>query len=136
HPEVNLSFIHSRSNAGKLVYEVHKDLIGDTTLRFTDSLALAEDGSSTIDCLFLCLGHGESSRFLQEHTIAGSIRIIDLANDFRLEKDRVQTALNREFVYGLPEINKAAIRLAKDIANPGCFATTIQLGLLPLAKAG
>lgn len=136
HPQVNISYIHSRSNAGKYVYEVHKDLIGDTDLKFTNSLSLGLDGAQDIDCLFLCLGHGESTKFLQENKVADSIKIIDLANDFRLQKDRVQQAINREFVYGLPEINRDAIRSAKNIANPGCFATTIQLGLLPLAKAG
>lgn len=130
HPQVNISFIHSRSNAGKAVYEVHKDLIGDTTLKFAGELA------QNIDCLFLCLGHGESTKFLQENKIADHIKIIDLANDFRLKKDRIQDSINRTFVYGLPELNKAAIVSAKNVANPGCFATTIQLGLLPLAKAG
>lgn len=130
HPEVHISFIHSRSNAGKYVHEVHKDLIGDTDLKFSNELL------QDIDCLFLCLGHGESSKFLHEHTVSSHIKIIDLANDFRLQKDRVQQALNRTFTYGLPELNKDEIIHAKNIANPGCFATTIQLGLLPLAKAG
>ncbi|GAB3010099.1 N-acetyl-gamma-glutamyl-phosphate reductase [Niabella terrae] len=130
HPQTTISFIHSRSNAGKFVYEVHKDLLGDTDLKFTDRI------EQDIECLFLCLGHGESTKFLQENVIAESITIIDLANDFRLRKDRQQTAINREFVYGLPELNLQAIQTAKNIANPGCFATTIQLGLLPLAKEG
>lgn len=130
HPEANIRFIHSRSNAGKYVYQVHNDLLGDTTLKFND------DVLQDIDCLFLCLGHGESTKFLQENAIDSQIKIIDLANDFRLQKDRIQKSINREFVYGLPELNKAAIINAKNIANPGCFATTIQLGLLPLAKAG
>lgn len=130
HPNVEIVFIHSRSNAGKFVYEIHKDLIGDTTLKFSSDII------QDIDCLYLCLGHGDSSKFLQENTIAPHIKIIDLANDFRLSKDREQDALNRSFVYGLPELNKEAIKTANNIANPGCFATTIQLGLLPLAKAG
>lgn len=130
HPQVDIVYIHSRSNSGKFVYEVHKDLIGDTTLKFSGEII------QDIDCLFLCLGHGESTKFLKENTIADHIKIIDLANDFRLIKDRNQQAINRQFVYGLPELNKAAIREAHNIANPGCFATTIQLGLLPLAKAG
>ncbi len=130
HPMVNIAFIHSRSNAGKFIYEVHKDLIGDTSLKFTGTF------TQDIDCLFLCLGHGESTRFLQENKIDGRIKIIDLANDFRLKKDSVQNATNRTFVYGLPELCRDEIKKANNISNPGCFATTIQLGLLPLAKAG
>lgn len=130
HPQVNISFIHSRSNSGKYVYEVHKDLLGDTELQFSDEV------KQDIDCLFLCLGHGESTKFLQETTLADTIKIIDLANDFRLHKDKVQESIQRSFVYGLPELNMEEIRGARNIANPGCFATTIQLGLLPLAKAG
>ena len=128
HPNASLSFIHSRSNAGKPVYAVHQDLIGDTELLFTDKL------SDDIDVLFLCLGHGESKKFLTENKIASSIKVIDLANDFRLE---AQSSIgNRQFVYGLPELNRDKIKSAQNIANPGCFATAIQLGLLPLAKAG
>lgn len=130
HPEVSISFIHSRSNAGKFVYEVHQDLVGDTYLLFTDTI------SQDIDVLFLCLGHGESTKFLKENSFKDTIKIIDLANDFRLQKDRKQTAFSREFVYGLPELNREIIKPAKNIANPGCFATAVQLGLLPLAKAG
>jgi N-acetyl-gamma-glutamyl-phosphate reductase len=132
HPQVSVSFIHSRSNAGKLVHTVHQDLIGETLLEFTDNLTPLSDGS--IDVLFLCLGHGESKKFLAENTIADTIRIIDLANDFRLQAQ--SSAGNRQFVYGLPELNKEKIKSAHNIANPGCFATAIQLGLLPLAKAG
>jgi N-acetyl-gamma-glutamyl-phosphate reductase len=128
HPGVELSFIHSRSNAGKFVYSVHHDLIGDTTLKFTGEL------NDDIDVLFLCLGHGESKKFLKENNLAENIRVIDLANDFRLAADRQLD--NRNFIYGLPELNREDIRNAKNIANPGCFATCIQLGLLPLAKAG
>lgn len=130
HPNVNISFIHSRSNAGKYIYQVHQDLLGDTELKFIDKV------SNDVDALFLCLGHGESKKFLSENPIASSIKVIDLANDFRLQKDSVQPTLDRTFVYGLPELNKEAIRLAQNIANPGCFATAIQLGLLPIAKAG
>ncbi len=130
HPEVEIVFIHSRSNAGKFVYQVHSDLIGDTDLVFTNEI------SQDIDVLFLCLGHGESTKFLNENTFEASIKIIDLANDFRLRNDRIQKSFNRSFVYGLPELNKEEIKTAANIANPGCFATTIQLGLLPLAKAG
>lgn len=128
HPYVSLSFIHSRSNAGKPVHSVHQDLLGDSDLEFSGEL------SDDIDVLFLCLGHGESKKFLTENKIADKIKIIDLANDFRLQGSA--SIGNRYFVYGLPELNKEKIRAAQNIANPGCFATTIQLGLLPLAKAG
>jgi len=128
HPGSVVSFIHSRSNAGRPVHSIHQDLLGDTDLVFTDQL------SQDIDVLFLCLGHGESKKFLAETPIAPSIKIIDLANDFRLKKDAVQG--ERTFVYGLPELNREAIKTAGNIANPGCFATAIQLGLLPLAEAG
>ena len=130
HPNVEVVFIHSRSNAGKFVSEVHRDLIGDTDLKFSGELL------QDIDVLFLCLGHGESTKFLNENNFDDSIKIIDLANDFRLVKDRRQDGFNRTFVYGLPELNRDEIKTAQNIANPGCFATTIQLGLLPLAKAG
>lgn len=132
HPNVKLSFIHSRSNADQPVYNVHQDLMGETELRFTDSLALlVEDG---LDVLFLCLGHGESKKFLAEHAIDERVKIIDLANDFRLAGSAKLGA--RSFIYGLPELNREQIKKANNIANPGCFATTLQLGLLPLAKAG
>jgi N-acetyl-gamma-glutamyl-phosphate reductase len=128
HPGVEIAFIHSRSNAGKPVHTIHQDLLGNSSLTFTDTI------SQDIDVLFLCLGHGESKKFLTENKLADHVRIIDLANDFRLS---VQSSLgSRNFVYGLPELNKEIIRQAQNIANPGCFATTIQLGLLPLAKAG
>lgn len=128
HPGVNISFIHSRSNAGQPVSSVHQDLSGETDLQFTDEI------KNDIDVLFLCLGHGESKKFLAQNNIPDFIKIIDLANDFRLAQDSKQG--NRQFVYGLPELNREAIKKANNIANPGCFATTIQLGLLPLAKAG
>ncbi|MEO6219713.1 MAG: N-acetyl-gamma-glutamyl-phosphate reductase [Ginsengibacter sp.] len=132
HPYTTPSFIHSRSNAGKHVYTVHQDLIGDNELKFTDDVISLENGD--IDVLFLCLGHGESKKFLTETKIADNLKIIDLANDFRLAG---QSSIgNHQFVYGLPELNKEKIQSAKNIANPGCFATAIQLGLLPLAKAG
>lgn len=128
HPNVELSFIHSRSNADQPVYKVHQDLVGETNLKFTGEL------SSDVDVLFLCLGHGESKKFLAENVIDERIKIIDLANDFRLNaSSQIGT---RKFVYGLPELNKEEIKAAQNIANPGCFATTLQLGLLPLAKAG
>ncbi len=132
HPEVSLTHIHSRSTAGKPISTVHSDLEGDTDLTFTDDAAFVSDGS--IDVLFLCLGHGESRKFLQEHTVASNTKIIDLANDFRLKPQSTHNDI--QFVYGLPELNKEAIKTARAVANPGCFATTLQLGLLPLAKAG
>lgn len=132
HPNVELQHVHSRSNAGKPVSSIHQDLYGDTELLFTGDNGFFENGE--IDVLFLCLGHGESKKFLTENKIADSIKIIDLANDFRLKKD--DTIGTRQFIYGLPELNRESIRSAKNVANPGCFATTLQLGLLPLAKAG
>ncbi len=133
HPEVSVSFIHSRSNAGKPVHSVHQDLVGDTDLKFSDSPSLG-GGWGEADVLFLCLGHGESKKFLTENKIADRIKVIDLTNDFRLASN--QQHGSRNFVYGLPELNRDKIKSANNIANPGCFATTIQLGLLPLAKAG
>lgn len=126
HPDANLTFIHSRSNAGNPLYSAHPDLQGETELKFTD--ALQQD----VDAVFLCLGHGESKKFLQENAIDSKIKVIDLSQDFRLG----ESVNGRTFVYGLPELNKAEIKKASNIANPGCFATAIQLGLLPLAKAG
>ncbi len=128
HPQVEIAFVHSRSNAGKPLHSVHADLIGETELLFAEAV------SQDIDVLFLCLGHGESKKFLSENTINAHIRVIDLANDFRLAAN-AQIG-DRNFVYGLPELNRDIIRTAKNIANPGCFATTIQLALLPLAQAG
>jgi len=127
HPAVEIKFIHSRSNAGKLVSTVHQDLVGE-------ELFFSDDTSNDIDVLFLCLGHGESKKYLSENKIEDSVKVIDLANDFRLQQNAVLG--NRNFVYGLPELNKEQIKIANNIANPGCFATSIQLGLLPLAKAG
>lgn len=123
HPEVDIAFIHSRSNPGKNIYEVHSDLLGDTDLKFTDYLI------DDVDVNFLCLGHGNSRKFLEETSIPDRVSIIDLSQDFRLE-----SGFNREFVYGLPELQREMIMEADNIANPGCFATGIQLGLLPLAK--
>ncbi|MGF2413576.1 N-acetyl-gamma-glutamyl-phosphate reductase [Ferruginibacter sp.] len=128
HPNVELASIHSNSNAGNYVYKVHQDLVGETNLKFTAEL------SNEVDVLFLCLGHGESTKFLAENKIADAVKIIDLANDFRLN---LQSEIgNRKFIYGLPELQREKIKTANNIANPGCFATAIQLGLLPLAKAG
>lgn len=125
HPSVELSFVHSRSNAGNPLHTAHPDLIGETSLLFSDTIGKA-------DVIFLCLGHGESKKFLQENKIGASVKVIDLSHDFRLG-DSVE---GRTFVYGLPELNKEKIAKANNIANPGCFATAIELGLLPLAKAG
>jgi N-acetyl-gamma-glutamyl-phosphate reductase len=128
HPEVHISFVHSSSNAGKPVSAVHTDLVGDTDLVFTNTFL------DNIDVLFLCVGHGEAKKLLAEQNIAASVSIIDLSQDFRLAANA--TIADRIFVYGLPELNREKITTAKNIANPGCFATAIQLALLPLAKAG
>jgi len=128
HPQVSISFIHSKSNAGNPVHQVHQDLIGSTTLIFSEAI------DTDIDVLFLCFGHGESKKFLHETSLPENIKIIDLANDFRIKADAHAGA--RVFTYGLPELNLPAIQEAKNIANPGCFATAIQLGLLPLAAKG
>ncbi len=128
HPQVYIVFVHSKSNAGNPVSKVHQDLLDETDLIFSNSL------NNEIDVLFLCLGHGDSKKFLSENNILNNIKIIDLANDFRLIQTSTHEA--RSFTYGLPELNKQQIQSAHNVANPGCFATAIQLGLLPLAKAG
>jgi N-acetyl-gamma-glutamyl-phosphate reductase len=125
HPSVDLTFVQSRSQAGKFLHEVHTDLVGETDQRFASEIGDA-------DVIFLCLGHGESRKLLAEMKIAPKTRLIDLGNDFRLG----DKAGERDFVYGLPEFQREKIKGAPNVANPGCFATTIQLGLLPLAKAG
>ena len=131
HPQVEIAFINSRSNAGKKVSSVHQDLLGETDLQFSSDL------SDAIDVLFLCVGHGEAKKFLDQNKIADHIKIIDLSQDFRLlQGGELPTYNNKPFVYGLPELNKEQIKSAQYIANPGCFATGLQLGLLPLAKAG
>jgi N-acetyl-gamma-glutamyl-phosphate reductase len=124
HPDVSIKWIHSSSNAGNLVSDVHQGLIGETTLRFTDTTNWDE-----IDVLFCCTPHGETRRFMESNDVPQDLRIIDLSTDYRIEDG------THDFVYGLPELNrKRIVRGAKHIANPGCFATAIQLGLLPLAK--
>jgi len=128
HPNAELTFVHSKSNAGNKLYQVHEDLIGSTEQTFTDNI------NQDIDVLFLCLGHGESSKFLQENQIDEKIKVIDLANDFRLKESACIG--RRNFVYGLPVLNLNEIKSANNIANPGCFATAIQLGILPLAAKG
>lgn len=128
HPNANIVFVHSNSNAGKHVYEVHTDLFGDTDLQFASELAY------NIDVLFLCVGHGDARKFLDANQIPDGIKIIDLSQDFRLTQNA--TFKTKTFTYGLPELNRDAIRTAQNIANPGCFATCLQLGLLPLASKG
>ena len=124
HPEAEIVFANSESNAGNLVSDVHEGLIGDTDLRFTDAMPFDQ-----VDVVFFCFGHGKSEAFLKEHTIPATIKIIDLAQDFRIKG-------NHDYVYRLPEINKAEIVKAQHVANPGCFATAIQVALLPAAKMG
>ncbi len=124
HPEAEIVFANSESNAGNLVSDVHEGLIGDTDLKFTDQMPFDD-----VDVIFFCFGHGKSEQFLKEHTIPAKVKIIDLAQDFRIKG-------SHDYVYGLPEINKSEIAKAQHVANPGCFATCIQLGLLPAAKLG
>lgn len=128
HPFVDITAIHSRSNAGKPVASVHQDLLGETDLHFTGEL------NDDIDVLFLCAGHGEARKFLAENKLADSIKIIDLSQDFRIRDNAVFGS--RNFIYGLPELRRDVIRTAANVANPGCFATAIQVGLLPLAQEG
>jgi N-acetyl-gamma-glutamyl-phosphate reductase len=131
HPNVEIAFIHSSSNAGNHVYDVHTDLFGDTDLKFAAELAY------NIDVLFLCVGHGDAKKFLEANPIPDSIKIIDLSQDFRQKNDVTShKTRTKEFIYGLPELNRETIKQAKNIANPGCFATCLQLGLLPLASKG
>ena len=124
HPEAEIVFANSESNAGNLVSDVHEGLVGDTDLRFTNAMPFDQ-----VDVVFFCFGHGKSEQFLKEHTIPEGVKIIDLAQDFRIKGDH-------DYVYGLPEINKAEIQKAQHVANPGCFATCIQVALLPAAKMG
>ena len=123
HPEAEIVFANSESNAGNLVADVHEGLYGDTDLRFTDEMPFND-----VDVVFFCFGHGKSEAFLKEHAIPQHVKIIDLAQDFRL------AAPGNDYVYGLPEINKDKIATAQHVANPGCFATCIQLALLPAAS--
>ncbi|TMM59445.1 N-acetyl-gamma-glutamyl-phosphate reductase [Maribacter algarum] len=128
HSEVEIDFVYSTTRAGKSVFSAHPDLLGTTDLHFTGNV------NADVDVVFLCLGHGNSTKFLGEYTFSETTKIIDLSNDFRLQKDA--TLNGKNFIYGLPELYKNEIEEAKYIANPGCFATAIQLGLIPLAKAG
>ena len=124
HPEVEIVFANSESNAGNKVYDVHEGLLGETELEFTSEMPFDK-----VDVVFFCFGHGKSEAFLKEHSIPANVKIIDLAQDFRIKGDH-------DYVYGLPEIHHEEIAKCQHLANPGCFATCIQLGLLPLAKAG
>ena len=147
HPEAEIVFANSESNAGNLVSDVHEGLIGETELKFTDQMPF-----DRVDVVFFCFGHGKSEQFLKEHTIPADVKIIDLAQDFRIKREKVIVnsdkfptgegsaeansslfTLPYNFVYGLPEINKEEICKAQHVANPGCFATCIQLALLPAA---
>ena len=127
HSQVTIDFIYSTSNAGNKIGKVHQDLIGQ-------ELTFASEVNTNVDLVFLCLGHGHSKSFLEKHNFSNSTKIIDLSNDFRLQADA--QFMGREFVYGLPELNKSKIKKASNIANPGCFATAIQLALMPLAANG
>ena len=125
HPDVEIEFVNSNSNAGNKLYTVHEGLIGETDMVFTDQLPFEK-----IDVLFSCLGHGDTKKFLESHTVPVNVKIIDFTQDHRIKAE------GNDFVYGLPEMNREKIKGAMHIANPGCFATAIQIGLLPLAKAG
>ncbi len=124
HPEAELVAVQSRSHAGEELYVAHSDLEGDVSLTFSEKLP------GGLDVVFFCSGHGKSKQILDDGLVPAGAKIIDLSNDFRIEDD------SHNFIYGLPEINKAEIKKAQNIANPGCFATAIELSLLPLAKAG
>ena len=124
HPQAKIVFANSESNAGNLICDVHEGLMGETDMRFTAEMPFGE-----VDVVFFCFGHGKSRAFLQEHTIPSHVRIIDLAQDFRI-------AGEHDYVYGLPETHRQEISTCMHLANPGCFATCIQLGLLPALKAG
>ena len=148
HPEAEIVFANSESNAGNLVSDVHEGLLGETEVRFTDAMPFDQ-----VDVVFFCFGHGKSEAFLKEHEIPASVKIIDLAQDFRIKREKVIVnsekfptgegsaeancslfTLPYNFIYGLPEINKEDIKKAQHVANPGCFATAIQLALLPAAN--
>ncbi|KAA6341866.1 N-acetyl-gamma-glutamyl-phosphate reductase [termite gut metagenome] len=123
HPEAEIVFIHSSSNAGNKIADIHSGLYGECNLVFTDELSL-----NSINVLFFCTAHGDTRNFLESHSLPEDLKVIDLSMDYRME------SANHEFLYGLPELNRRAICKAKYVANPGCFATCIQLGLLPLVK--
>ncbi|MDY3272238.1 MAG: N-acetyl-gamma-glutamyl-phosphate reductase [Prevotella sp.] len=135
HPEAQIVFANSESNAGNYVADIHEGLYGDTDMKFTADMPFDD-----VDVIFFCFGHGKSEAFIREHHIPQHVRIIDLAQDFRIvgndSNAGFMTPANHDFVYGLPEINRELIANARHVANPGCFATCIQLGLLPAAKMG
>lgn len=124
HPKAELVFVNSTSNAGNYLYEVHEGLIGETEMKFTDTLPY-----ESIDVLFFCTAHGDTAKFLEANKIPDHLKIIDLSTDYRHKRE------GNDFVYGLPELNREKIKQSNKVANPGCFATAIQLALLPLAKA-
>ena len=128
HPNAKIVFVQSKSNAGNSLANAHEDLLGETEMKFS------ADHHFDIDVLFFCAGHGEAKKFVTDNAIPASVKLIDIGNDFRLQKDALTG--DRKFIYGLPELNREKIKTANSVANPGCFATAIQLGLLPLAKAG
>lgn len=123
HPDAEITFVNSTSNAGNKITDVHSGLYGETDLIFTDELPLDQ-----IDLLFFCTAHGDTKKFMESHTVPENVKIIDLSMDYRIESPE------HDFVYGLPELNRRRICNAQHIANPGCFATCIQLAVLPLAK--
>lgn len=123
HPDVEIAFVNSASNAGNRITDVHEGLYGETDLVFTDELPLDE-----VDCLFFCTAHGDTRKFMESHNLPEGLKVIDLSMDYRLKDG------THDFVYGLPELNRRVTCAARHVANPGCFATAIQLGLLPLAK--
>ena len=123
HPDTEIKFVHSNSHAGHKLTEVHEGLYGETDLAFTDELPLED-----IDRLFFCTAHGDTRKFMESHNVPEELRIIDLSMDYRIKAD------DHDFIYGLPELNRRTICQSRHVANPGCFATCIQLGLLPLAK--
>lgn len=125
HPEAEVTYVHSTSNAGNKISDVHKDLLGETDLVFSSEMDF-----SNLDVIFLCMGHGKSVEFMETTTLPDHLKVIDLSHDYRMKRE------GNTFVYGLPELNTEAVKQAKYIANPGCFATGIQLALLPLAAAG
>ena len=124
HPQAEIVFANSESNAGNKVYEVHEGLVGETELEFTSEMPFDK-----VDVVFFCFGHGKSEQFLKEHSIPENVKIIDLAQDFRIKGDH-------DYIYGLPETHREQTRTAQHLANPGCFATCIQLAMLPALKAG
>lgn len=130
HPQAEIVFANSESNAGNYVSDVHEGLIGETDLCF-----ISEMPFDKVDVLFFCFGHGKSEQFLREHEIPANMKIIDLAQDFRVKNEELRVK-NYNFTYGLPETHREQIRMTQHLANPGCFATCIQLALLPALKAG